>query len=147
MDPLAIAIDAARFAGLALAVWNCTWSVGGFRALTGGRHRPVDFYQSVVFVMALGVISFQSGYLFEGVEEIAHPRILMSAFIVAVGMGLAAWGNRMAMVEGAERFYRLYDHLDVALAAADHASVEPEEAEKMAEEARAKTARALIQGD
>ncbi|WP_267395591.1 MULTISPECIES: hypothetical protein [unclassified Sphingomonas] len=133
-------VIALRIVATAFALWNVRWAASGALELMRGKLRPPEIYLAVVFWMSVAVLVFQASYI---VGQTDGWR-LFAYTILTTTMALGSLGHVLGAPYEARQFYATWDHLGVATAMVDLARVNPQAAERIAEECRHLTAAQLV---
>lgn len=141
-------VPIARAIVLPMALYAMSWTWTGYRDLMRGRIWPVAMYRAAIASFAILTFGFNLTY-FMGSEAVGDGpwSALWLTFAIA-GHLFVIWGRLTGHFDFAERFYWLLEsgHLKSALAMADYHAACPEEAERLADCLREKTAKAELKG-
>lgn len=147
-DTLALGLSATallvlRLIMVPLLIFNISWSYKGFKWVLKGASFPTSIYQSVVFLMSMGLLGYHAltigGAL---LDPWALPFSLALQCMFFLASLLAFAGRQYAIVFKFEQFYWLFDedHLDIAVRAAQINKFDPVYADAVLDAAEADVA-------
>lgn len=130
------AVVALRWAALAIALPVLVASFPGFLAFA---RRPgiASGFRSLAFLIAATAISFQSGYLIEGIPlPPARPRTMLSLALLLCALFLAAGGLVVFRNVRSRGFGDLFEAIEVTGPIAELWRRDPEAARRLGDEAK-----------
>lgn len=127
---------ALRIIVFALSIYGAAYTFRSFVSLTRGNQSVPTTDSAAWFFITAGLIAFQIRWF----SEVPEGLNVFSLTLVGIGLGLFVWVHRRVKRKSLDRFKDIYERPDLSLALVDLARHDPAEAERMAAEARRKTA-------